>query len=210
MSAAAGASGGVKGDGTLIDSLAGTPVQPIWDSYRGQSGRLTPIRIQRSSDGLYRDGDGSDTHNPPKRLIVAETEAIGCFVRDPAPMEAAGPLPMGADERTQNNVRRIQDDIHRVAAETRDSVGWAGISYYLDRRETQVNEAYMHYGQSGLAMAREAFSGVEERAALESVRRAAAAVAIPAEVDIVTRAKLRALLRDADAFVPCRSLQPRS
>jgi hypothetical protein len=199
---------GVRGDGTIIDSLAGTPVQPIYEQYRGQSGQLPPVRIERSSDGLYR-FEGQETHNPPKSLIVAETDRVGCFVRDAKPMEANGPLPIGPDAATQDNVARIHADIKRVSNETRDPLGWAAVAYYLGRREVQVDEAFMYYGQPGLAMARNAFAGEGERSALERVRRAVAANVIPPNVDPIERAKLHALLRDPDGFVPCRSLASR-
>lgn len=198
---------GVKGDGTLIDSLAGNPVQPTYETYRGQSGRLTPIRVRRGDDGLYRDSDGRATIALPKRLIIAEIDQVGCFVRDAKSMEATGPLPMGSDQVTQDNIARIRSDIARVANETSASTDWAGIAYYLDRREVQMDQAYMYYGQPGLAMARATFNGLKERAALDHVRAVAAAIVIPADVDAIERAKLRALLRDPDAFVPCRSLR---
>lgn len=201
---------GVKDGTTMIDALAGNPVLPIIERYRGQSGRLTPTSVRRTSDGLYVDTDGRETHNRPEQLRLAEIDQVGCFLRDPAPMEANGPLPMGPDAPTQNNVDRIRYEINRVAEETnRGAVDWATIAYYLDRRKSSLHEAYMYYGQPGLDMAMLAFAGDAPRAALDRIRQAAAAVAIPAEVGSVERAELRALLRDPAAFVPCRSLASR-
>ena len=103
-------------------------MHPTYETYRGPSGRWAPVRIRRGDDGLYRDSDGTATIAPPKRLIVAEIDQVGCFVRDPKPMEATGPLPMGSDGATQNNIARIRSEIGRVAKETSGSTDWAGIA----------------------------------------------------------------------------------
>jgi hypothetical protein len=46
-------------------------------------------------------------------------------------MEANGPLPIGPDAATQDNVARVRADIERVSNETRDPLGWAAVAYYL-------------------------------------------------------------------------------
>lgn len=193
------------GRGLAAEHRDRPPAPDRMERYRGQSGRMAPVTVGRSGDGLYRFG-GRETHNRPEALVIAETERLGCFVADAKPMEAKGPLPMGPDGPTQDKIAEIRADIGRVAHETRSPLDWAGAAYYLDRREVQTDEAWMYYGQPGLAMARDAFAGVEERAALDTVRRMAAAAPIPGDWPPIRRAKLRALLRDPEAFVPCRSL----
>ena len=173
--------------------------------YRGQSGQMPPVAVVRTGDGLYRYGE-RETHAPPQALVIAETDRLGCFVRDPKPMEANGPLPMSSDGATQDKVAEIRSDIERVAHETRSPLGWAGVSYYLEMRENEADEAWMYYGRPGLVMAREAFNDLEGRAAVDTVRRVVVASQVPADWSPVKRAKLGALLRHPDNFVPCRSL----
>lgn len=85
-----------------------------------------------------------------------------------------------------------------------------GMSYHLKMRETRMDNASMYFGRPGSTVAREAFGTVEARAALENVRRLAATSAPPPNRDGVRTAKLRALLRDPDAFVPCRGRTART
>ena len=179
--------------------------EQVRTTYRGQSGRMAPALVLRDEDGLYVDAAGRVTHAPPTALVVAETERLGCFVRDPRPIENSGPrsIDSGGGARdlveTQNDVDRLNRD---TASGTADA---STVRYYLAQRETLTDRAYALHGQSGLDALRSKPSSGHEPEALQKLRLAATP-AVTATLEPVEVAKLNALLRDPAGFVPCRSL----
>ena len=174
--------------------------------YRGQSGRMTPTMVIRDADGLYVHADGSVTHALPIELAIAETDRLGCFVREPRPIESIGRRPLEGQDAA-DDLRRITSDLDRLAIDTTSaSAGPAAAAYYVERRENLVDEAYAVYGQPGLDAVRPTLADAGQAMAVERLRGAARDPAVLRGLTPVQRAKLRALLRDPAGFVPCRSL----
>ncbi|KQS03572.1 hypothetical protein ASG11_04305 [Sphingomonas sp. Leaf357] len=171
--------------------------------YRGQSGRMDQATVLRTGDGMYIDANGHETYAPPVGLIIAETTKLGCFVRDPRPIESGLAKPLD-----QNDIASIASDLNRAASDTASGTpNFASISYYLDRRETLVDRAWVLYRQPGLNALRAALDDQQQRRAVERFRATVAQLGFPAVMKPVDRAKLSALLRNPVAFIPCRSLR---
>ena len=179
---------------------------PTRQFYRGQSGRLVGTTVLRSSDGMYVLPDGSERFGVPANLVIAEIDQVGCFVRDPRPIERIAPLPIDRKGPSGQSIAMLRSDAVHLAGDVQaDPPDAAVLRYYVERRENLMDEAYAIHGQPGLAAAQDIFAGEPSAAALERLRWIAGTAAAR-EITPVQQAKLRALLRDARGFVPCRSL----
>ena len=181
---------------------------PVRQLYRGQSGRLVPTTVPRTADGMYVDQDGGERFGVPEPLVIAETDRVGCFVRDPRPIERTGPLPLDRVGPSGQSIAGLRHDAAELAREVQASRADASmLGYYVERRENLIDEIYAIYGRPGLAAAQAIFADEPSAAALERLRWIASTMGTIRDLPSVQQAKLRSLLRDPDAFVPCRALQ---
>ena len=119
---------------------------PVREPYRGQSGRLSPTTVLRTADGLYVSADGSERFGVPEELEIAEVDRVGCFVRDPRPIERTGPLPIDSEGPSGQTIAEVRHDAAALAREVQaDRRDPATLRYYIERRENLVDEAYALY-----------------------------------------------------------------
>ena len=178
--------------------------------YAGQSGKLTGVSAEMDGDFFVIEHGGSN--KPPEKLVVAELNGVGCFQSDMFYGEPNGHYPVDREPRGSDDV-----SLKRYLASAEGSL----ISYgspgspewrewqrsYVQVRELMTKTAYDFYGLPGLRAMQRAYDTPAHAAMLDSLREAAADPAFTGGMDALASAKLHALLRQPDRFMPCLAVK---
>lgn len=189
-----------QSDVTLGTLLSGQVVK----SHRGESGRLTSLRGMRMrNDDAFNPADGAPPLDVSDQLTIAEYDQIGCFPAGDRHV-LTPPLPVGAAGEGGMSIATLSAAADRDARfALKITHGADAADTYASQRETRVGAAYGTFGAAGLAAINHHYASPLHQSVLTHLAAGGDTRNLPP----ISRAAVRALLRNPAAFVPCVSLK---
>ncbi|MCO5131819.1 MAG: M48 family metalloprotease [Xanthobacteraceae bacterium] len=179
-------------------------------AYRGQSGRLEGTMAETTDDGLYEAGYGKFSSVTPERFVIAEIEKVSCF-----PAKLMHGKPEGSFRMDQEISGGISfPGLVRHADESLVSERQPGtpggddwLRAYARTREMLTLVSYDIFGLPGLQKLRAIYRNDAHRRVVDLIRQRLSDPAFTSGLDVATIAKIKALARAPDRFVPCPAVK---
>lgn len=209
----ANAIAGIEGrpSNNLLDGLF--PSATRMEPYLGVSGKLVGVKAAKDGHGDFiGDGFTSGTFRSgvPVSLEITELDQIGCYPAGMAWGEAKGHYSLGEEAGDGIDLDSFVDTARRppITLHEPGTEGWyAWLADYVEQRAEMVRGAYDLYGDPGLLTIQGAYASPEHAAVLALLREEIDKPAFAKRFDALGQAKVRALVRDPERFVPCLAVR---
>jgi Zn-dependent protease with chaperone function len=180
--------------------------------YKGESGRLEGSNAEATDDGLYKTGRGSFSNVTPQSLVIAEINGVGCFSArllhgNPKGRFRLDETPYGSSQSSLRRLIEVANGLVIPQGEAGTPAGDEWLRKYAGSRELTISVSYDLYGLPGLQRIREVYRADAHSRIVDLIRERLADPAFTAALDAIAAAKIAALARNPDHFVPCHAVK---
>jgi Zn-dependent protease with chaperone function len=182
----------------------------VRQAHTGQSGKLEGTIAEKTDGGLYDGGRGMFTNVVPQKLVAAEIKGVGCFPAKLLHGKPQGYFPMDQEIGGVTSVRRLieaANDSLIARGEPGTPAGDEWLRSYARTRETMVLISYDSFGLPGLRKLRDTYRSDAHGRVIDLIRQRLSDPAFAAGLDATATAKIAALAKTPDRFVPCPAVK---
>ncbi|MFK4005124.1 M48 family metalloprotease [Qipengyuania sp. NPDC077563] len=177
--------------------------------WMGVSGRMKGVMASFSSQegNDFKYADGTFRSGIPDEMKIAELEQVGCYNGYSTPYsDPAGEFALYGDRRLGYDItsfenRIAMDSIARGTPGSEDEAEW--LVEYIENRELNLAYGFSNWGRRGFEMLKAAYDNPSHAAMLDRLRQRWDEPAFRYRFDKVGKARVSALLKNSNEYVPC-------